>query len=626
MPEFIFMLTHDDKTVANALEVYDDLRDLPLSYVGFKDVGVPHDTLRELTRRMHADGREVMLEVVSESAEDELRSVAAAADIGVDWVLGGTHPDEAIAALEGADVALLPVPGTRSSAIRACCAGRSRRSRTAPVSSRPGTASTAWTCWRTASTAMSRHSWRPLSRRARVRSSPPGAVTRSNGSGPSVAWVSGDSRSVERCSRAGFRPARPSANKWRWHWPPRMRRLEVSVRRSRGEVDARSMVGRSTWIEEEEPNMTNQRDPRLDLERVTRLAIERRLTRRQFLGASGASMAAAALAACAPTPAGSGTTGSAAPGAGASAAAAGGTMTLATWPNYHSPDVIKAFEDSSGVKVNVTVYGSTEEMEAKLRAGNSGIDVVLPSNYAVEGWVADSLIQAIDYAKLPNFKREDWNARFMDQAFDKGNTHTIPKNWGTTGIAYRSTRVTEDITTWKQFFEVAGTTYSGKTVIVDHQISSIGSAAVGMGYSLNTIDPAEMGNIEAMLSGLKPKLYAISSDVQPPLRNEDSWLTIAWTGDGVQVSRDNADARYVVAEDGGELWIDSYTVANDAPIRPAPTRSSTTSCSPRTPRSRPSSACSRTPTTRPRPCSIRRSRTTRSSTRPRPAWRSSSTR
>ncbi len=53
--------------------------------------------------------------------------------------------------------------------------------------------------------------------------------------------------------------------------------------------------------------------------------------------------------------------------------------------------------------------------------------------------------------------------------------------------------------------------------------------------------------------------------MQPPLRNEDSWLTIAWTGDGVQVSRDNADARYVVAEDGGELWIDSYTVANDAP-------------------------------------------------------------
>ena len=111
MPEFIFMLTHHDQTLENALEVYDDIRDLPLRYVGFKDVGVPQATLRELTRRMHADGREVMLEVVSERPEDELRSVAAAVDIGVDWVLGGTHADEALVALDGAPVRYCPFPG-----------------------------------------------------------------------------------------------------------------------------------------------------------------------------------------------------------------------------------------------------------------------------------------------------------------------------------------------------------------------------------------------------------------------------------------------------------------------------------------------------------------------------------
>ena len=111
MPEFIFMLTHHDQTLENALEVYDDIRDLPLRYVGFKDVGVPQATLRELTRRMHADGREVMLEVVSERPEDELRSIAAAVDIGVDWVLGGTHADEALVALDGAPVRYCPFPG-----------------------------------------------------------------------------------------------------------------------------------------------------------------------------------------------------------------------------------------------------------------------------------------------------------------------------------------------------------------------------------------------------------------------------------------------------------------------------------------------------------------------------------
>lgn len=113
MPEFIFMLTHHDQTIPNALAVYDEIHDLPLRYVGFKDVGVPNETLRELTSRMHADGRQVMLEVVSERVEDELRSVAAAAEIGVDWVLGGTHPDEALAALAaaGANVRYCPFPG-----------------------------------------------------------------------------------------------------------------------------------------------------------------------------------------------------------------------------------------------------------------------------------------------------------------------------------------------------------------------------------------------------------------------------------------------------------------------------------------------------------------------------------
>ena len=231
--------------------------------------------------------------------------------------------------------------------------------------------------------------------------------------------------------------------------------------------------------------------------------------------------------------------------------------------------MLDAFTASTGVAINVGVYGSTEEMEAKIRAGNSGIDVVVPSNYAIEGWVADKLIEPLDYAQLPNFKREDWNDTFMDQAFDKGNTHSIPKNWGTTGIAYRGSKVTEDITTWKQFFDLVGTKYEGRGLIVDHQISSFGSAAVAMGYSLNTIDPTEMAAVEAMLTALKPKLFAISSDVQPPLRALDTWLSVAWTGDGVQVVRDNEDARYIVASDGGELWIDSFTVAADAPHKAA---------------------------------------------------------
>jgi hypothetical protein len=113
MIEFIFMPTHSDRTVPNARAVYDEVRDTDLRYVGFKDIGLPVAELRALSAAMRADGREVMLEVVSEDKDEELRSIRAALEIGVDWLLGGTHPDEAleILAQAGTPIRYCPFPG-----------------------------------------------------------------------------------------------------------------------------------------------------------------------------------------------------------------------------------------------------------------------------------------------------------------------------------------------------------------------------------------------------------------------------------------------------------------------------------------------------------------------------------
>jgi hypothetical protein len=109
--EFIFMLTHSDRTVPNARAVYDEIRSTAVRYVGFKDIGLPIPELRALAKAIRADGREVMLEVVSEDPADELRSIRAALEIGVDWLLGGTHPDEALEIIAGAPVRYCPFPG-----------------------------------------------------------------------------------------------------------------------------------------------------------------------------------------------------------------------------------------------------------------------------------------------------------------------------------------------------------------------------------------------------------------------------------------------------------------------------------------------------------------------------------
>lgn len=110
--EFIFMLTRDDRTVPNAMEVYREIATTDLEYVGFKDIGATRDTLRALTDIMHEDGRTVFLEVVSTSREDELRSISAAIEVGVDYVLGGTHVEDAIGLFPGEGVRYCPFPGT----------------------------------------------------------------------------------------------------------------------------------------------------------------------------------------------------------------------------------------------------------------------------------------------------------------------------------------------------------------------------------------------------------------------------------------------------------------------------------------------------------------------------------
>ncbi len=111
MPEFVFMLTHDDVTVEDAFEVYDEVRDAGLHYVGFKDVGLPFDRLKALTEVMHEGGHEVMLEVVSEEKEDQLRSAEAALDLGVDYLLGGTHAGGSRRMLSGTGIRYCPFPG-----------------------------------------------------------------------------------------------------------------------------------------------------------------------------------------------------------------------------------------------------------------------------------------------------------------------------------------------------------------------------------------------------------------------------------------------------------------------------------------------------------------------------------
>lgn len=111
MTHFIFMLTKDDRTVQNALDVYAGLRGSNIRFVGFKDVGLPVEDLQRLAATIRRDGRTTMLEVVSTTKEEELRSVEIGARLGVDYVLGGRHALDATALLKGTRTQYFPFAG-----------------------------------------------------------------------------------------------------------------------------------------------------------------------------------------------------------------------------------------------------------------------------------------------------------------------------------------------------------------------------------------------------------------------------------------------------------------------------------------------------------------------------------
>ena len=111
MSHFILMLTENDATVSDAIAHYDGLRGSSVRYVGFKDIGLPTADLKELARRIRADGRKVMLEVVATSRCAELESIGAALEIGVDYLLGGRHVDDALPMLRGSPIQYFPFAG-----------------------------------------------------------------------------------------------------------------------------------------------------------------------------------------------------------------------------------------------------------------------------------------------------------------------------------------------------------------------------------------------------------------------------------------------------------------------------------------------------------------------------------
>ena len=159
-------------------------------------------------------------------------------------------------------------------------------------------------------------------------------------------------------------------------------------------------------------------------------------------------------------------------------------LNVFTWAGYVSDDIREGFEKEYGVNVLIDTYASNEDLLAKLLAGATGYDIIMPSDYMVSILIKQNLLAELNRDNISNF--QNISPLFLGKYFDAENRYSIPYTFGTAGIAYDSSIVSPAPDSWTVLWDAQ---YKNQFSMLDDQRETLGAALKLLGYSLNTTDP-----------------------------------------------------------------------------------------------------------------------------------------
>ena len=238
---------------------------------------------------------------------------------------------------------------------------------------------------------------------------------------------------------------------------------------------------------------------------------------------------------------------------------------LYNWSDYIAEDTVPNFEKEFGVQVTYDTYESNEEMVAKLQAGASGYDIVVPSGYIIPLLVATDTIMPINGKYITN--AANVSPIFRKLPSDPADKYTVPWQWGTTGVAYRTDKIKIPIDSWDVFHDPK---YARKLTMMDDGREVIGAELRHRGHSLNSTDKEELAQAKADCIDAKKNLKAyISAPVKAQLISGDVWISQLWNGDTTQAKAEQPNLAYVIPKEGCTIWGDSMCIPKSAPNKRA---------------------------------------------------------
>jgi putrescine transport system substrate-binding protein len=249
------------------------------------------------------------------------------------------------------------------------------------------------------------------------------------------------------------------------------------------------------------------------------------------------------------------------------------------WTDYVAPSVIENFTKETGIKARYDTFDSNDTLEAKLLAGKSGYDVVVPTGYFLERQIKAGIFQKLDRSKLPNLVNL-WPeiSRRLAQ-YDPGNQYAVNYMWGTTGIGYNAKKAREilggegRIDSWDVIFkpgELAKFKDCGIHML-DSSDDMLPAALHYLGLDPNSTKEADLQKAADLMQKIRSSVRKFhSSEYLNALASGEICLVVGFSGDIKQAQKRSAEAKngvdiaYAIPKEGAQLWFDNLAIPRDA--------------------------------------------------------------
>ena len=237
----------------------------------------------------------------------------------------------------------------------------------------------------------------------------------------------------------------------------------------------------------------------------------------------------------------------------------GKTLTVLNYGKYIDEGALKQFEKETGIDVKYEEYESPEEMYTKYKAGAIDYDVICTSEYIIQKLISEGEVLEQDYASLSNYGNLDPDILELAQSYDPKNTYTVPYFYGTLGICYDTTKVSEEeVSTWNCLWDK---NHKNEIIMMDSVRDSFTPALKLLGQSLNSTDDAILQDALDLLDKQFPIVYAYFVDeIGDEMISGNAHMALVYSGEAAYAMDFNEDLAYSVPKEGSNLWVDSWFI------------------------------------------------------------------